>query len=112
MQRNWPGHCWLKLAGDAAEAWCELISPAQGMIHVVTTAEELARCGPVFDADLLVDAVVGTGFKPPLKGLALAALEWVKGSHAPVLAVDLAFGLGGGCRPRATVAQPVFPPMR
>jgi ADP-dependent NAD(P)H-hydrate dehydratase / NAD(P)H-hydrate epimerase len=81
-----------KLAGDAAEAWCELNNPAQGMIHVVTTAEELARCGPVFDADLLVDAVVGTGFTPPLKGLALAALEWVRNSQAPVLAVDLPSG--------------------
>ena len=30
------------------------------------------------DADLIIDAVVGTGFKPPLKGLALEALEWLK----------------------------------
>ncbi len=98
-----------KLAGDAAEAWCELISPAQGMIHVVTTAEELARCGPVFDADLLVDAVVGTGFTPPLKGLALAALEWVKDSHAPVLAVDLPSGWAADAT-SASVDRPVSHP--
>ena len=36
--------------------------------------------------------VLGTGFKPPLKGLALAALEWLKASAAPVLAVDLPSG--------------------
>jgi len=39
-----------------------------------------------------VDAVVGTGFTPPLKGMALAALEWIQGNPAPVLAIDLPSG--------------------
>lgn len=80
------------LAGDAAAAWRELASPANGMIHVVKEAAELAQHRSALDTDLLIDAVVGTGFKPPLKGLALAALEWTKGSRAPVLAVDLPSG--------------------
>ena len=69
-----------ELKGDAATAWRELTSPAHGVIHVIEEAEELARHNGALEADLIVDAVVGTGFKPPLKGLALAALEWVKGS--------------------------------
>ncbi len=69
-----------ELKGDAAVAWRELTSPAHGLIHVINTAEELAKHNSALETDLLIDAVVGTGFKPPLKGLALAALEWVKGS--------------------------------
>jgi NAD(P)H-hydrate epimerase len=80
------------LKGDAAEAWAELTTPASGAIHVVTAAQDLARLQGALDTDLIVDAVVGTGFKPPLKGLALAALEWVRGSKAPVVAVDLPSG--------------------
>ena len=59
---------------------------------MVTAAEELARLKGALDTDLIVDAVVGTGFKPPLKGLALAALKWMKASKAPVLSVDLPSG--------------------
>jgi hydroxyethylthiazole kinase-like uncharacterized protein yjeF len=80
------------LTGDAAQAWMELTSPAHGVIQVVGAAEELDRHNGALKADLIVDAVLGTGFKPPMKGLALAAQEWLKGSSAPVLAVDLPSG--------------------
>ena len=56
------------------------------------TTEELARLSDAFDTDLIIDAVLGTGFKPPMKGLALDALYWVLGSKAPVLSVDLPSG--------------------
>jgi NAD(P)H-hydrate epimerase len=80
------------LAGDAAAAWLELTGAGQGLIHIVTAAEDLERHSGALAADLIVDAVVGTGFKPPLQGLARAALEWVKRSKAPRLAVDLPSG--------------------
>jgi len=96
------------LAGDAATAWNELTSPMHGHVHVVTNAAELKRPGQALDADLIVDALVGTGFKPPLKGLALAALEWVQSSSAPVLAVDLPSGWPADAA-SATVDGPVFP---
>jgi NAD(P)H-hydrate epimerase len=41
---------------------------------------------------LLVDAVVGTGFKPPLRGLPAALRELAAKSDAPVVAVDLPSG--------------------
>jgi NAD(P)H-hydrate epimerase len=95
--------------GDAGTAWGELLaSAAPGMVHVVETAEELAWHKGALEADLIVDAVVGTGFKPPLKGLALAALEWLKGSRAAVLAVDLPSGWAAD-ETAATVTGPVFP---
>jgi ADP-dependent NAD(P)H-hydrate dehydratase / NAD(P)H-hydrate epimerase len=81
-----------KLAGDAAIAWSELTQPMRGQVHVVTSAEELASHRDALTADLIVDAVLGTGFKPPMKGMALIALEWLRKSQAPVLAVDLPSG--------------------
>ena len=86
-----------QITGDAAVARSELTShmhgrPVRGVVHVVTSAPELERQNDALDADLIVDAVLGTGFKPPLKGLALAALQWLQRSRAPVLAVDLPSG--------------------
>jgi ADP-dependent NAD(P)H-hydrate dehydratase / NAD(P)H-hydrate epimerase len=96
------------LAGDAAQAWLELASPPHGLIHVVSAAEDLAGHKAALDADLIIDAVVGTGFRPPLKGLALVTLEWIKDSRASVLAVDLPSGWPAD-ETSATVAGPVFP---
>jgi hydroxyethylthiazole kinase-like uncharacterized protein yjeF len=42
--------------------------------------------------ELFVDAVVGTGFRPPLRGLAAAARDLIAGSTVPVVAVDLPSG--------------------
>ncbi|MDR3746465.1 MAG: NAD(P)H-hydrate dehydratase [Acidobacteriaceae bacterium] len=43
-------------------------------------------------AELVVDAIVGTGFQPPLRGVALALREAVAKLTAPVVAVDLPSG--------------------
>jgi NAD(P)H-hydrate epimerase len=97
-----------ELKGDAAEAWRELTSPAHGLVQIIATAEELVRHNSALEADLILDAVVGTGFKPPLKGLALAALKWIEGSKAPILAVDLPSGWPAD-ETASMVAGPVFP---
>jgi len=44
------------------------------------------------NADLLLDAVVGTGFRPPLRGLAVTARDWVQDLAVPVIAVDVPSG--------------------
>jgi NAD(P)H-hydrate epimerase len=79
---------------DVVVAWGELLaSAAPGTVHVIETAEELAaHADALMKADLLIDAVVGTGFKPPLRGLAEAALDWLQASQAPILSVDLPSG--------------------
>lgn len=43
-------------------------------------------------ADLLIDAVVGTGFKPPLRGVAAQLGERINALGTPVVAVDLPSG--------------------
>ncbi|HEY1211198.1 MAG TPA: NAD(P)H-hydrate dehydratase [Terracidiphilus sp.] len=104
------------LTGDAAAAWRELNGleggPAHGVIYTIEAAEELSQHNSALETDLIVDALVGTGFKPPLKGLALAALEWVNtskaASKAPILAVDLPSGWPAD-ETSATVPGPVFP---
>ena len=42
--------------------------------------------------ELIVDAILGTGFKPPLEGLGRRAVELINESRAPVLAVDIPSG--------------------
>ena len=96
------------MAGDASAAWRELASPAHGMIHVVKTPEELARHNSALETELIIDAVVGTGFTPPLRGMALAALDWIKSSKAPVLAIDLPSGWPANARSQSPDG-PVFP---
>jgi len=96
------------LKGDAAQAWHELTRPMHGCVQVIAAAEELNRHKDLLDTDLILDALLGTGFKPPLKGLALAALEWVKASRAPILAVDLPSGWAADDT-GAAVDSPVFP---
>jgi len=99
-----------RLAGDAAVAWAELSNPKRGQVHVVENAQALADHDAALDTDLIMDAVLGTGFKPPMKGLALAAQEWLRNSKVatPILAIDLPSGWPAD-ETSATVAGPVFP---
>jgi ADP-dependent NAD(P)H-hydrate dehydratase / NAD(P)H-hydrate epimerase len=97
------------LGPDVVTAWGELLaSAAPGTVHVIETAPELASHNAALQADLLIDAVLGTGFKPPMKGLAKAALDWVRAGKAPVLSVDLPSGWPADST-AATSPAAVFP---
>jgi hydroxyethylthiazole kinase-like uncharacterized protein yjeF len=99
-----------EIKGDAAIAWRELGAAGSCAIHVVQSAEDLRGHNEALEADLILDAVVGTGFKPPLKGLALEALEWLRSARKPVkvLAVDLPSGWPADST-QSAVSDPVFP---
>ena len=43
-------------------------------------------------AELILDAVVGTGFRPPLRGVAAVLRDWINAMRTPVAAVDLPSG--------------------
>lgn len=96
------------MKGDAAQAWHELTKPMRGAVHVVASAQDLDAHKDALGADLILDALVGTGFKPPLKGLALDVLEWIGASRAPILAIDLPSGWPADSI-SATVPDRVFP---
>ena len=82
------------LEGDAAQAWSELKAIPNASIAIVTTEAELHQHSAALKADLILDAILGTGFRPLLRGLPLAALEWLKSiaELPPILAIDLPSG--------------------
>lgn len=81
-----------ELKGDAARAWAKLIAKGKCEKHPVSEVEELNAALVAVKAELIVDAIVGTGFSGELRGLALEAVEWVKASGLPVVAVDVPSG--------------------
>jgi NAD(P)H-hydrate epimerase len=99
-----------EIKGDAAVAWRELEAAGSCQVRIVGTAGDLAGHSDALGTGLILDAVLGTGFKPPLKGLALAALEWLKeiAPAVPILAVDLPSGWPAD-ETQATVDYPVYP---
>lgn len=80
-----------EVKGEAATALARLRREAPGLkLHEIADSAEAHAA--IASADLLIDAVVGTGFKPPLRGLAAALRDLVEAANAPVVAVDLPSG--------------------
>jgi hydroxyethylthiazole kinase-like uncharacterized protein yjeF len=78
------------LRGDAAVMFSKL--PVAAI--VVRSREELNsdRVRLSLSADLYLDAILGTGFKPPVSGLYADAIAFLNASQAPVVAVDIPSG--------------------
>jgi NAD(P)H-hydrate epimerase len=75
------------LSGDAARAWREF--RAEGGSVVPWTP------GLCENAELAIDALLGTGIARPLEGAYLRAVEALNASALPVVAVDVPSGLDG-----------------
>ena len=58
----------------------------------VTNQPELDAERSLANCDLLVDAILGTGFRPPVTGLYAEAIAVMNGSGKPVIAVDIPSG--------------------
>jgi NAD(P)H-hydrate epimerase len=61
-------------------------------VETVEIEDEAGLRAALEGAALVIDAVVGTGFKPPLRGLAAVAQELLAESEVSVVAVDLPSG--------------------
>ncbi len=83
-----------ELQGETARALAELVeATTEESVEELTEESELAGFAePFAEADLLLDAIVGTGFKPPLRGIAAAVRDHVRTLKVPVIAVDLPSG--------------------
>jgi ADP-dependent NAD(P)H-hydrate dehydratase / NAD(P)H-hydrate epimerase len=83
-----------EVKGEAAGALRRLREEASAVaVHEILDDSALQGFGDgLRSTDLLVDAVVGTGFKPPLRGLAVVLRDKVQGLDVPVVAVDLPSG--------------------
>ncbi len=83
------------LTGDVLTALHRLHAEAAGVaIKSITTEAELAERGiaVIEGAQIVVDAVVGTGFKPPLRPLAAAVRDRVAQVTGVVVAIDIPSG--------------------
>ena len=79
-----------ELRGDATVMFAKLdIAPV-----VVKSSDQLksSAAQAVFSADVLVDAILGTGFRPPVSGLYAEAITAMNASSKPVVAVDIPSG--------------------
>lgn len=78
------------LRGDAAEMFKELLIPKLW----ITEEEDFSKpeVKKAFQSDLIIDAILGTGFKPPLKGLPEEAVKVINQRKTPVLSVDIPSG--------------------
>lgn len=79
-----------ELRGDAAAMFTKLpVAP------VTVLSREKLRAEParaIFEAEVLVDAILGAGFRPPVSGLYAEAIAVMNASSAPVVAVDIPSG--------------------
>src|SRR6185437_13943002 len=80
-----------ELKGEALIAWGRLQTECREA-SILEVEDEVALSKVLNTSDLVVDAVVGTGFKPPLRGLALTAGRLLEELDVPVVAVDLPSG--------------------
>ncbi|HZQ70266.1 MAG TPA: NAD(P)H-hydrate dehydratase [Terriglobales bacterium] len=79
-----------ELRGDAAEMFGKLpVAPL-----VIRNSEDWNSdsARSVFGSEVLIDAVLGTGFKPPVRGLYADAIAAMNASSVPVVAVDTPSG--------------------
>jgi len=79
-----------ELKGDAAEMFANL--PVRA--NPVSSKDNLRR-GPaseVFKTEILIDAILGTGFRPPVSGLYAEAIAALNASVATVVSVDIPSG--------------------
>jgi ADP-dependent NAD(P)H-hydrate dehydratase / NAD(P)H-hydrate epimerase len=77
------------LRGDAAEMFKRMgLAP-----EVASTSGDFANAqAKLSEADLLIDAILGTGFRPPVNGLYAEAIAAMNATEAPVIAVDIPSG--------------------
>jgi NAD(P)H-hydrate epimerase len=80
----------VEMRGDAAVMYGKL--PVAAII--VHSSEELKsdRVRLSLPADVYLDAILGTGFKPPVSGLYADAIALLNATQAPVIAVDIPSG--------------------
>jgi NAD(P)H-hydrate epimerase len=84
-----------QLHGEARAAYEQLPQKLQQTLISVGSEDDLSR--PPFEqslaeTDLILDAILGTGFHPPLRGVAAALKSKLADHPAPVVSVDLPTG--------------------
>ena len=96
-----------ELRGDAAvmfQSMMQKLQPLNIAPLIVREASGLdsSDAAEIFAADVIVDAILGTGFRPPVSPLYAAAIAKMNAAAAPIVAVDIPSGADADAmRPRA-----------
>ncbi len=81
------------LKGDA-RVNCQIAQNLHIPIYEIQSEEDFQnKKGLFLSADVFVDALFGTGFTPPVKGLAAEIIQIVNNTQKPVVSVDIPSGL-------------------
>ena len=78
------------LHGDAEAMFSKLPLPPIAVQSVDGLKSD--RIQPILAADLYLDAVLGTGFRPPISDLYAEAIQFMNATEKPVVAVDIPSG--------------------
>lgn len=79
-----------ELRGDSANMFGRLPVRPVVIRNESDLRNELQRS--IANASLIIDAMLGTGFQPPVRGLVSSAIEGINAASAPVLSVDIPSG--------------------
>jgi len=96
-----------ELRGDAAvmfQSMQQKLQPLNNAPVIVREASGLdsSDAAEIFAADVIVDAILGTGFRPPVSPLYAAAIGKMNATAAPIVAVDIPSGADtDAMRPRS-----------
>src|ERR1700737_1541742 len=90
--------------GDAAAMWqkmLETLRPLNIAPQIVHEASGLdsSDAAEIFAADVIVDAILGTGFHPPVSPLYAAAIGKMNAASVPIVAVDILSGAHADATP-------------
>jgi hydroxyethylthiazole kinase-like uncharacterized protein yjeF len=101
-----------ELRGDAAAMFQSMLKSLQPL-HVAPLVVREASCldssaaAETFAADILVDAILGTGFHPPISPLYAAAIARLNAASTPIVAVDIPSGADADAvRPQTATGAP------
>ncbi|MDD5229842.1 MAG: NAD(P)H-hydrate dehydratase [Candidatus Marinimicrobia bacterium] len=98
---EWGANCviWLigepeKIKGDALHFYqkCEENKPT---IRLIKTLSDLESYHDLQESDLIIDAMLGTGFRGEVRGVLADAIRLINKTNLPVIAVDIPSGVNG-----------------
>ena len=81
-----------ELRGNAAENFKKLSASTAAPAFAVFNGWGSAAANSVFTRDVLIDAILGSGFRPPVSGVYAEAVEKINSASMPVIAVDIPSG--------------------